>query len=121
MGERRQVPGPVAGRESPEHRRVQRLDAVQRQGDVAGETDRVPVGLIDRHPGELPGILSRPLAQHGRLPVPGRRGQQDQRGVVRGRGESVKQPGTRDQTVPVDRAPNLDLNRLEGELRARDA
>ena len=118
VAERRQVPGPVADRESPEHRRVQRLDAVQRQSDVAGETDRVPVGLIDRHPGELPGILSRPLAQRGRLPVPGRRGHQDERDALGRRGESLQQPGTRDQTVPVDRALNLRLDRSERKLRA---
>jgi hypothetical protein len=87
---RREVPGPVADRESPEHRRVQRLDAVQRQSDVAGETDRVPVGLIHCHPGELPGFLSRPLAQRGRLPVSGWRGHQYQRNALRRRGESLQ-------------------------------
>ena len=45
VGERRQVTRSVPDRESPEHRRVQRLDAVQRQSDVPGQTDRIPVGL----------------------------------------------------------------------------
>ena len=34
------------------------------------------------------------------------------------RGESLQQPGTRDQTVPVDRALNLGLDRSERQLRA---
>jgi hypothetical protein len=116
VGERRQVPGRVTARESPEHRRVQRLDSVQRESDVAGETERVPVGLINRHPGELPGILGRPLAQRGRLPVSSRRSHQYQRDALRRRGESFQQPGTRDQTVPVDRALNLPLHRDERKL-----
>jgi len=89
---------------------------VQRQSDVARETDRIPVGLVDRHPGEVPGILRRPLAEHRRLAVSGRRGQQDQRGAVRSRHENVQQLGARDQPVPVHRSLDLRLDGSEGEL-----
>jgi hypothetical protein len=89
---------------------------VQRQSDVAREPDRIPVGLIDRHPGELAGILRRPLAEHRRLAVSGRPGQQDQRGRVRSRGENVQQLGARDQPIPVYRSLDLRLDSSEGKL-----
>jgi hypothetical protein len=121
VAERRQVPGPVADRKGPEHRGVQRPDAVQRQSDVAGQADRVPIGLVDGHPGELPGVRSRPLAQRGRLPVSRRRGHLDERDALGCRGEGLHQPGTRDQARTVDGAFDLRPDRGERQLPARAA
>src|SRR6185437_5771818 len=103
----------------PEDRWVQRLDSVQCAGNAPGEPNRILVRLLDRHPGEVPGICSRPLAQHSRLPVPGGRRQQHERNVVRGCGEMSEEPGAGNQTVSKNR--RLDLGRTLGYRKLPDA
>ena len=49
------------GRDAAEHSTVDGLDSVQCRRDVAEEHHRVVVGVVERHPGERPHVLVRPL------------------------------------------------------------
>jgi len=64
------VPRLAPGRHRPEHRGIERLDAVQRDGDALDQADRLTVGLLDHHPSELPAVSRRPLASTVVFPYP---------------------------------------------------
>ena len=117
VGQRGDMPRPVPDRQRLEHRRVERLDPLQRHGDVTGQAHRIAVRLVERDPGEPPAVRGRPLAQRRRLPVPGRRGEQDERDVRRDCGEPSEQLRPRDQTVPVHRQLDRRHRRRERQLR----
>ena len=93
----------VCAGQRPPHRRVERADPLQREGEVTHQLVRVVVRLVEIHPRERPGVVGGPLAQHGRLAVPGRRGEQHQRHFGGGTGQFPEQPAPADRARPVRR------------------
>ena len=63
---------------------AERLDAVDRRGNVLEQDDRVVIALVDRDPGERSGIARRPLGEKRRLAVAGRRRDEHERERARG-------------------------------------
>ena len=92
-----------SGRHATEHSTVDGLDGVQRRRDVAEEHHGVVVGVVERHPGERPHVLGRPLGEQRGLPVPGGRRDAD---VAR----LVAPAESRDERRPAQRAPPLRRN-----------
>ena len=71
----------AAGGDSAEDVLVDRLDLVQRRGDVAQDDDRVVVGSVEGHPCEAAAVARRPLHDQGRLAVARRSDDADEPGV----------------------------------------
>ena len=61
------------GGQRVEYPLVDRLDRIERFGDVGEQDLRVVVPFVQRHPGEGLAVALGPLRQQRRLPVPGRR------------------------------------------------
>ncbi len=98
---------PAGAGSSPERRRADRVNAVERRRDVREQRSGIVVPAFERHPGEGSRVLVRPLREQRRLPVAGRGGDADDVSV-RGRAQLP------DEIRSPDRAL---AERRDGELR----
>ena len=88
------------GGQRVEYPLANRLDRVQRFGDIGEQDLRVVVPLVQRHPREGPAVALGPLRQQRRLPVPGRRHHRHDR-----KRPALPQPVNQDQPAHAAR-PN---------------
>ena len=96
-------------------RRVDRLDAIQRDGEVAQQDHRVVVALVNRHPSHAAARAAGPLGQQDRLAVAGRRHHPDDRSRRRGE-QPLNQRGPRHDPRTGPRWAKLGLHQLQGRL-----
>jgi hypothetical protein len=99
-----------------EDHRPNRAVGGKRLGDVGQEDDRVVVPSVERDPGERPRIRAVPLAEHGRLSVPGR-GEHAHEAAAARAGERLDEPRALDQPPAGDRRLELGREQLEGPPR----
>ena len=123
-GDRQTVPAggevDAAGRgQRPEDRRLHGLQAVECGGEVAEERPGVVVPRVQADPG-LPRLAGfHPLAEQGRLPVPGRSDHGDDRGV--GGEQPPDQGGAGHESGPAPRRAQLGLEQLRFQPERRHA
>ena len=110
------LPGAVSDLED---RRLHGLQAVERGGEVAEERSGIVVPGIQADPG-LPRLAGlHPLAEQGRLPVPGRSDHGDDRGI-RGQ-QPPDQGGAGNEPGPAPRRAQLGLEQLRFQPERRRA
>ena len=85
----------IRGPEALEHRRGDRLDAVEGGGDIGEQHDRVVGAVVDGHPRDAAREARRQLREDRRLAIAGGRHDRDDPGVARG-AQALEDPGAVD-------------------------
>jgi hypothetical protein len=110
--QRRDRQGRVGRPQRPEHARVERLDPVERGGEVGEQHDRVVVAVVGRHPARPRPVELGPLGQERGLAVAGRRHHRDHGRRAVGH-QPPEQRGARHDARPGRRRPELGLQQPE--------
>ena len=106
------------GRQRPEHRRLQRFDAVEGHREVRQQDGGIVVVVVSRQP-RHPRLASlHRLRQQRRLAVSRRRHDRDDAGTARVE-DPIEQPAPRHDPGAHHRYVQLRLGKLEGGLRRR--